>query len=225
MKWKTIRVYLLAVELIAVFCVLGKIIIFPATEKKIIYDFTFPSLVPLTGWQQISSTPLTDKLVPDSVYFSGQNILGETYKYRQQDIVLEIQIRYLVDTNGDLKYFIKKYTSQVLPILYKTEGLGFYSFYRDKHNAYLTACINPYGETTVTSDQFYQNNLRHAFQLQRIAIWLTHQTKILDKRCLWTHIKIPLENKTPESLYPILKTAWFDWYRWWSQHYPQELKI
>jgi len=38
-------------------------------------------------------------------------------------------------------------------------------------------------------------------------------TAFRDKRCLWTHLSIPL-NRSSRGCYVILENAWFSWYQW-----------
>ena len=92
--------------------------------------------------------------------------------------------------------------------------------YGHHRHAYLTACINPKGKTTVGNDDFRNNLLRYTITPKRIVNWFISQNSLSDKRCLWTYFSLPLNNSLPEDLYPLLESAWLDWYRWWSQNYP-----
>ena len=218
---KSWRNYLLLAQLAVVLLVLGKLIISPTKENRPITPFIFPQTIPLEPWQQLSSKPLNDKLIPKSGYFAGENIGGHSYSYTWQNRSLEAKMRYLVNTNGDLKYYIKDYVGQLAPFLHEKEGVGVYSMYPYQDKVYLTACINPQGKTSINSDRFRHDGLRHTISLRRILIWLTTQHEIIDDRCLWAYLSIPLDNSPPEDIYPLLESAWFDWHQWWTQHYPR----
>ena len=211
--------YLIAAQAFLVVFVLFKLVIYPSQENRSVVPINFPDSVPLDKWQQLESKSLEDKLIPDSGYFAGENIGGHSYKYSLPDRSLTIEMRYLVNTNGDLKYFVKDYTGSIEPYLYEQPGIGFYSMYPYGDRIYLTTCINPYGKTSVKSDRFRRNALRHAIDPKRILIWLTSQDKIIDNRCLWAYLSMPVRDSPPEAVYPLLEDAWFDWHQWWTENF------
>lgn len=218
-SWMKIRILLLRIQLFGVFFVLGKSIFYPTVKDSTVTPFVFPTAVPLPQWQLVKTGPVNSQLIKPPAYLSGKYVSGKRYYYIQNDLSLDIEMRYLVNTNGDLKSFIKSYTGQLLPVLHEQKGVGFYSMFIHQKRAYLSACINPYGYSTVTSDQFRRNGLRYSVQLDRIVSWLTSQTEIMDKSCLWAHLSMPLNNYSQKSASQILESAWFDWYQWWSQRF------
>lgn len=213
--------FLITAQTIAVILVLLKLVIYPTQENRTVTPINFPETITINKWQQLEAQPLQDKLIPNLGYFVGENIGGYRYKYDLFSRKLTIEMRYLVNTNGDLKYFVKDYTGKIEPYLYEKPGMGFYAMYPVGDRFYLTTCINPYGETSITSDRFRRNSLRHAINLKRIAIWLTSQQKIIDNRCLWATLSIPIGNTNPEAIYSLLENAWFDWHQWWKNNYPE----
>ena len=215
--------WLLIIQLAIVVLVLGKLIILPTkASKSRITPLVFPTHIPLQKWQQTETKALSGRTIPDSKYFIGDNLGGQSYSYIHQDRALEIKARYLVNTNGDLKSYVKQYTGAIAPFLREQEQIGSYVIYPYKDAVYLTACINPYGETSVTSDRFRHNSLRHSLNLIRIWRWLTSQNGVIDSRCLWVYLSMPLDNNSPEAVYPLLEAAWFDYYQWWAQNYPPD---
>jgi cyanosortase A-associated protein len=50
---------------------------------------------------------------------------------------------------------------------------------------------------------------------------LLGQEALLDKRCLWVYLSIPLRNSSPEEAYKTLEQAWFSWYQWWQPRFPK----
>ena len=214
-SWTKIRIFLLEIQVSGVIFVLGRSILYPTVEDNTVTPLVFPTDVPLPQWQLVETSPVNSRLVKPPAYISGKYVSGKRYYYIQNDLSLEIEMRHLVKTNGDLKSFIKSYTGQLLPVLREQEGVGFYSLFVDQKQAYLDTCVNPYGYSTVTADQFRRNSLRHAIRLNRIASWLTSQTEILDRSCLWAHFSMPLNNQSSESGAQVLENAWFDWRQWW----------
>lgn len=62
----------------------------------------------------------------------------------------------------------------------------------------------------------------HDTRLNNILPWLLGRSEFRDKRCLWTHLSMPLDrNISNEETYKTLETVWFDWHDWWRSHYPE----
>lgn len=140
---------------------------------------------------------------------------------------LNIEMRYEVETDGDVKQFIKNNTAiqflldQPLLVVRQQEGVGFYGVFVYQKRAYLDACINSRGGSTFTKEQFSYNRIQYDVQLNRLLPWLLGLQPLRDKRCLWTHLSIPLNQSSPEQAYLILENAWFSWYKWWSSRFPK----
>lgn len=92
--------------------------------------------------------------------------------------------------------------------------------YTYKQQAYLDACINPQGGSTFTSDLFDANRIRYDLQFARLLPWLLGHQELRDKRCLWTHLSIPLDRSSSDA-YVSLEQAWFSWHKWWSSRFPK----
>ncbi|MGA9380656.1 MAG: cyanoexosortase A system-associated protein [Phormidium sp.] len=201
----------------AVFGVLVKSILFAATSKTTI-PLEFPAIVPLQEWQSLPSFPLVDS--------SGDRIpvflSGRRYQYIKNNLTLDIEMRYFVDTSGEVKDFIKTYGSiSVSPLIRQKEEIGFYGLFTHQERAYLSACINPHGSSTVTARQFKQNRNLYDLQFNRLLPWLLGQENLKDERCLWTNLSIPLNHSSPEVAYQSLENVWFSWYRWWNPQFPK----
>ena len=210
---------LLGVTTVAVTLTLGKSIVHPEVISARYTDYEFAETIPLSQWKLSSSKPINSSLARS---LSGKFISGKHYRYQQDKKYLDIEMRYVVDTDGDLKTFITDRTSELSPGLRSDSDRGFYSVYVDPDKAYLTACINPRGGSTVTSDRFRRNRTIYDNDLQRVISWLLGKTELKDKRCLWAHLAITLEKDVSvEEHYRLLETAWFDWYDYWRSHYPK----
>ena len=218
------RIIFLATIFSAIVVTLGKSMKpLPVTyPTRKIDTYTFPESVALSAWKLAASKSVNAHLVASPGYISGNFIAGKQYRYRQNQQLLEIEMRYFRNTNGDLKSFILSQTGELSPVLHQDSAGGFYSLYTYQNKAYLSSCINPSGNSTVTSDRFKRNRVIHDTRLQRIIPWLLGQQELHDHRCLWAHLAISL---TPDmnlnETNHILETVWHDWHDWWRANYPE----
>ncbi|MEG3846538.1 cyanoexosortase A system-associated protein [Microcoleus sp. herbarium19] len=217
--WKPVRISLLAVTLGAVLLVAGKLTFYPSTGNYYATQFDFPESVPLADWKLKKSAALP----------SSQNSevkAGRKYEYQKNNsTALEIEMRYVVNTNGDVESMMKGHTilksSPGKLILASTEGVGFHGILPKQNRLYLSSCINPRGGATVTAEQFRYNRNTRDWQPNRILFWLLGRGNIQDKRCLWTQMSVPLDKTTPEDANKILQNAWVSWYGWWQPQFPE----
>lgn len=220
--WKLIRISLLAVTLGGILWVLGKSVLQPNVDEPPVNSFVFPTAVPLPDWQQVESAPLKT---------SKANFLaGQRYQYRRDSVLLDIEMRYVNYTDGNVSRLLGVYTpvksTTVDPTISHQEGVGFYSVFVYQGRAYLSACINSRGGSTATEQQFVQNRYSYDLQFGRILLWALGQKDILDRRCLWSLLSTPVgaqlksAPKEPKEAFQVLETAWFSWYRWWQPNFP-----
>ena len=215
------RIACLAFVTVATTLSLGKAAIDPQGKITSVEGYYFPESIPLSNWELSFTQPVNPRLVKPPAYILGDFVAGKHYRYRQSDRYLQIEMRYLINTNGDLKGFIKNQTGDFSSSLRQDEERGFYSLYADRDKVYLNACINPRGISTVTSDEFNRNLMISDTHLAGTLSWLLGKNELRDKRCLWTNLSRPLDNKISlEENYRTLEMVWFDWYDWWRLHYP-----
>lgn len=213
MRWKHIRLTLLFLTFSSSLLLLGKVIWFPVSNKSDITSFVFPEKIPLPQWQQVSSISL-----PQSTAKNIEVTAQKSYRYTQNHLPIDIEMRYV--KSGDVPWLIKTFRSiSTSGIVRQHQEIGFYGLGIDKQQAYLSACINPQGDSTFTSEQFNQN--LYKLNSKNILSWLQGERNLKDKRCLWTHLTVNLENSSPETAYQILENAWFSWYRWWKPQFPE----
>lgn len=232
------RIPLLAIVFGTVFFFLGKAILFSPSERSSVVSsrftpFVFPTNVPLSGWQLSSSSsppaPLTLPPTADTETYSLRTLARKQYRYIQNNLPLDIHMTYVVNTSGkfNLKSTVKDYFSTKLPLnlplptLRHQEGIGFYNLVTVEQRAYLNACINSRGGSTITQLQFMLNRYVYDIRPDRIILWLLGEAPLRDRRCLWTHLSIPLKNTSSNNAYQILETAWFSWYQWWLPRFPK----
>ncbi|AFZ13635.1 hypothetical protein Cri9333_2789 [Crinalium epipsammum PCC 9333] len=209
---KQLRMSLLVITNAFVILVLGKIVLSPPIHKESL----FPPVVPLPKWQLIDSI--------ESKAISGKPwiLSGRDYRYIQNQLPLTIYMRYVEPTDGDVKQLINNHTSikfsdaQPKLSIRQQSGVGFYGVYVYQQRVYLDACINVRGSSTFTAEQFSNNKKLYQWQFNRLLAYLLADTPLNERRCLLSHLSIPLKGTSPEAAYNNLETIWFSWYRWWS---------
>ena len=216
--WKPVRISLLAITLGGVLLVAGKLVFYPSAGNNIVTPFELPESVPLADWKLNKSAPLE---ISDN---SGLKA-ARKYEYQKNSIALEIEMRYAVDTIGDVEGMMKGHTilksSPGKLALASTQGAGFHGILQQQNRLYLSSCINPRGPATVTSQQFRYNRNTSDWQPNRILFWLLGRVNIQDRRCLWTQMSVPLDKTTPEDAQKILENAWVSWHGWWQPRFPE----
>jgi cyanosortase A-associated protein len=219
-SWKPLRVFLLVAIFGSVLMVVGKSI-FPSSSTPLetaSTEFTFPPSIPLTDWQELESNPLNPN--------PAINLMAaRQYQYQQNNRVLDIEMRYITNSNGDIKTLMERQLNSATVsrpfTLYHQEGVGFYAMAATSERAYLSSCINPRGNSTVTAEQFRDNRNTYDLHVSRLVPWLLGQEELRDFRCLVTLLSIPLEGTSSAQVYPILENAWVSWYAWWQPRFPQ----
>ncbi|MBD2364210.1 cyanoexosortase A system-associated protein [Anabaena minutissima FACHB-250] len=218
MYWKFFRIHFLTLTFSAGILVSGLLIIFPNLGNPKNRAFSFPEAVALPQWQLKSSRAI------DPPIQKYQQLLSQrSYQYTKNDLTLDIEMRYLQNLyHADVNALMKKYTP-VKPstIVRYQEGVGYYGVGVDKQQAYLSACINPQGGSTFTHPQYRQNRYLKDINFARLLPVLQGQEALIDKRCLWSHLSIPLGNSSPENAYQVLEQTWVSWYQWWQPQFPK----
>lgn len=228
-----IRISLLAVICGSVFFALGKTVLYPVVSSSRIANSTVTPLiptVPLPEWQASSSRPVQvpSSRLADPADNKPKLLSARQYQYIQNNLSLDIEMQYVVNSSGKFTTsFIKNY-SPIEPSLKQLSlvsryraGIGFYNLFAYRERAYLSACINPRGGSTVNRPQFMQNRFIYDMRLERLIPWLQGQQPLHDRRCLWAYLSIPFQNSSPQDAYRVLETVWFPWYQWWYPRFPK----
>jgi len=213
---KQIRITFLSLIFGSVLLVLGKIILIPPPEKPKLSKFVFPEKVPLAQWQQSENQSQPKS---KDIRFLAQ----KRYRYTLNNQYLTIDMAYLNLPGGDFMALLRGYKPLASsPVVRQDEKIGFYVLGIDKkQQAYLSTCINPRGGTTLTYSQFNQNRYLYDLQPQRLVSWLFGKQELFDRRCLWAHLSIPLQNTSQKTAFETLEKAWFSWYKWWQPRFPK----
>lgn len=214
------RNLLLEIMAIATTITLGKSIASPGIASPSVASYSFPESVELSPWQLAKSNEVDVHSSQPKGYISGNFVAGRHYRYGGNKQTLDIEMRYFANTDGNLKDFITSQTGELSTAL-KQDRRGVYSLYSYENRAYLGACINPRGNTTITSDEFKRNLMVNDTRIDSVLPWLLGKAEFRDKRCLWAHLSTPLDRNIPlQDTYSDLETAWFDWQDYWQSNYP-----
>lgn len=212
MLWQRFRVPFLVLTFSSSLLVLSQLALAPTSKNPKAPPYVFPREIALSGWRFLGSRPLQGPVVE-------RQGSGRQYLYRQDDLQLDIKMRLLFETNGDIWYLLREHTaiaaSEASSTLKYAEGVGFYSSFTSGGYAYLSSCINPRGGTTVTAAQFAYNRYRYDLSFERLLAWLRNEVSLRDKRCLWAHLSIPVRERSLEGAYQTLEDVWLSWYEWW----------
>jgi len=217
-RWQSLRIFAIAGTLGGVIWVILRVLLTSETvNSSQLNTFDFPDRVPLPSWQLKSVQPLK---ATDPTRFDS----GQLYQYRQNRDRLTIQTRYERYTDGNVRRLLVVYmpiepAMAQLGIKYR-ENVGYYGLFEHEGRAYLSACLNSTGQSTVTEQQFVQNRYARGWNLKRSLSWIIGQNDLFDGSCFWTLMSVPLSSDSYEiaiaQAYRDLEEAWFDWYQWWK---------
>jgi cyanosortase A-associated protein len=228
MGWPALRTLALILMFCSASVILVKLLLDNRPVKDRIYTpsaFTFPKQAPLPGWKFERSASLA---LPDKKALRNRLIASQSYVYKQDKVQLTIDMRYAKDTSGNVIGFLTNFTSvpssAIAPerrIERYRKGIGYYVLLSDPKGVYLTSCINPRGESTVTLPQFQRNRYYNDLSLERLTYWLFNPSTLRDFRCLWVHASVPADALSLNTAYATLESAWFSWKPWWQKNFPR----
>jgi len=200
---------------------LARVIFFP--PELTLAPFPFPEDVPLPGWT-LDRSPGAEKIAPPVHAQFAQNIgyrNGRTYRYTQGNRVLTLSARYLRPSVGDIEAYTYNFTNR-LPrnlTLKTVPNFGSYGVYQDQNTLYLSSCLSPGGQNTVTREQFIQNCYRQDLQPWRFLRWLGGTIPLFNHQCLWFEMAWPLSpRETSTPALATLEPLWIEWQTWWRAH-------
>ncbi|MDJ0729052.1 MAG: cyanoexosortase A system-associated protein [Crocosphaera sp.] len=232
--WQTTRVSLLGILLLGMLGLLTYKIIVPEDTEKTnnnLPTVTVPDTVPLSNWNLIKSQPLKSLETKEE----GEQISAKEYEYSNEQEGLTAEIRY-AKYHGNFNHFLIKDmempAATIHPHIHYKKGVGHYAFFEYDNTSYLGSCINAKGEATVTLDQYNRNRYLWGWGLTRTFFWLLGEQDLVEYRCLWTIMSMPNpsesdftinidpHNKELNETEKKLEQAWFDWYSWWKNNFP-----
>ena len=228
-RWQTVRIGVCAVLLAGILVETGRALLMPTVDKgKIVVStaksIQFPAKIPLSDWQLVKSKAIEP---------SEGRAIGHFYQYRNQDNkTVDIQVHYENYVEGNIGRLMMVHgiappASAFLSIK-EQYHTGFYALTSYNNRAYLSACINPVGKSTATSNQFTRNKYEHGFSYTRTLGWFAGLNDLVDAHCLWTAISTPIPANVDEALlaekYQTLETIWGQWYDWWRPNFKSLLQ-
>ena len=210
---------------LGVFVTLGKVVLFPAPVRhETPATFELPADVPLAGWQLQGARPLEQQ--PNTKSAQQRLLSNQLYEYQQGNLPLRIEMRYAIETSGNVMGFLANYTNvpleRIQPKLRDERyqaGLGHYLIFENNRRTYLASCINPQGESTVTLPQFRHNRYFNDIRINRLWGWLVNSETIRDDRCLWVNMSLPSAENSPQATTAVLESVWASWYHWWQPRF------
>ncbi len=187
--------------------------------------FAFPEKIELASAKTVQSEAIIDT---KEFYFRPKYLSGQNYKFLIDNQPINVALRYAVGTEGDLPNFLKELINidigedEIRQKIIRKDPIGYYAMFTYQNQAYLTACINPRGISTVTKEQFDDNASDRAMDRDVIISWLLGQKDLRDRRCLWTLMSTPLTaDQDSAATNQKLEKIWISWYEWWKTNFPQ----
>lgn len=203
-------------------------VLFPQVGRRQMPSINFPNQLTLSKWKTANSVPLlykeTEENDPENNSNFNQITSGKQYKYRQQGTEVTVELRLIEGTLGSVKNFVKNYTSleeEVAEEAFqkgKTRSqpeLGRYRLFTDKTHAYLSTCLSPQGESTVSQNNFIRKMNRNIVD-EHLLSKILGQRSFRERRCLWVHLSTPLAEQSPEKSYRVLESVFQQGYSKWQ---------
>jgi cyanoexosortase A len=195
--------------------------IYLMTNKWLPTASILPDKLTVNSWQQVTVKPVVEqKKDTQNPVKSAVVLSGKDYSYLKSDRQLQLQMQYVANTRGESNPFLEKLSENLIKTSQKQpkyiKGVGYYTLYSDSEQAYLTACINPRGGSTVTSAQFMQNRYKYDVTWSRILPWVFGKEVLRDDRCIWTQLSVPLQGIAASNIYPVLESIWNENYIAWQ---------
>lgn len=224
-----LRIGLLSIFLGGALLILGRSLLDGNIGKPT--AFTFPEQIDWTNPNVLPNISPNDKpkVIIDKKEFYGKPryVSGQSYKYLVDGLPLDLDIRYLFGTEGNILLFLKELANleideDKLRQQVRKNDLGYYLVFEYQNRVYLTACINPRGISTVTREQFDDNASKSATDRVVVIKWLLGQTDLRDRRCLWTVLSTPFNTGGDRAIIDQkLEKVWILWYEWWKIRFPE----
>ena len=196
----------------------------PTAGNRPLTAHKFPEESPLAGWELVGTDALRDER-KDIAHTFNVVQSGQRYRYVRDGIPLDAEIRYVVRTAGDAGLLLTSHTA--IPRrafeggeLRRHGEIGDAILFSHDDRAYLDACINPRGGTTVTTEQFLAAHRARDFSVRRGMLWLLGRESLQDHRCLWVHLSTPAPGEELTAAFSRLQAVWVEWRRPWQSHFP-----
>lgn len=175
---------------------LGKLLIDPTTNQRQYAAIALPETLSLPEVQFVESQPIPVSAAEKPEY--DQLLSGQKYRYRYQGKPLQLELRDVVNTGGDIDKLIREHLDwkNDPPDFQDIQTpIGFYRRFTQQGNAYLTGCLSPTGQSFVTTAQFRSQLPQQLWQADRLLGWAIGRNSLVEKRCLWVQISVPVQSE------------------------------
>lgn len=170
-------------------------------SRQILSFATMPPLN-LTGWQLQKGDHLQASDVGAIV--KGEFESGTRQFFQQQSQTLMVSRAIILNSEGDLKSFIKSNSPDLSSTLYFDPKIGHYSQFFQGDRLTMTACLSAQGYATVTADQFKVTQIKNTLSLEQIGGWLLNRHTLVPQTCHWRSLSLfPIKENSAEQLQDI----------------------
>ena len=214
------------------FVLLNFVIGSPVAGANSIANYQFPTVINLPHWQ-LQNT-ITQPLVPiieeeeeaenyeqTSVEIDFNFPLDQrSYFYQKGDSSLTVNLRYIINTFGDVKsYYTTAFEDlpQIENDIEIKEENNYHLEFSSADRQYVTACLNVEGKTTVTGEQFVAYFRQGYVKPLKLLDWLLGKRLLQDRRCLWIELSTPKESSV--SRLEVIET-WQFLLDYWRSSFP-----
>lgn len=195
-------------------------ILLPQIGRRELSALRLPSQLSLSGWKEQESTSLVTD--PESELRFDRLHSGQEYHYQKQQTQVRVALRFFSPTFGNTKKYIQEAYDKEFQKNYEQgntrylSNLGYYHLFTNEEKAYLSACLNPTFESTVSSAQYARQANKHFFERKNLIPRLLGQKSFRERRCLWVNLSTPLNPDSPETSYQILESVFKAGYTKWQ---------
>ena len=200
----------------------------PIAGANRIADYQFPQGINISGWQLKNTIiqPLVpveneeDYTNPSSPNDFNLPLAQRSYFYRKGDDMLTVNLRYIVSTFGDVKYYYNMAFENLPKSANYVESNyedNYYLEFESEGKRYVTACLNVEGQTTVTASQFVAYFHRGYKEPGKIVDWLMGKRVLQDRRCLWIELSSSQNASLTRSQ---MMEVWQNLVNYWRSHFP-----
>lgn len=220
-----LRTGLMAITSIGISLATVYSLIEPTAGNRSVSAFSFPELLPLSSWQQIDTKSISPVFEPEKTQ-SELVQTAQSYHYTRDNKDLKVDIHYILGSRGNVDSYLQKYSNISSEVLKSRQieyikGVGYYSLFVADNRAYLSSCIGPRSNSSVTQKQFSQNRYQGDLKIEVWKDWLLGKASIRDRRCLWVTISTPNNSSSFLKQRELLEQVWQECYQWWQPRFPQ----
>jgi len=191
----------------------------PQIGRREIPPLQFPSQLSLSDWTQGNSISLVTS--PETELTHHRLRSGQEYQYQKQQMQVKAALRFISPTFGNVEKYIPETYDKAFQEAYQQgntnylSNIGYYHLFKDEQQAYLSACLTPTFESTVSQRQYVSKANRQVFNWKTLIPRLLGKTNLRERRCLWVNLSTPLNSDSPETSYQLLESVFKAGYPKW----------